>query len=253
MAKILVVDDSWPNCQYLVKLLGYGNHQLLEAADGAEALDKVKAEHPDLIISDIFMPTMDGFEFVRRLRSDPTTADTPVVLYTATYHVSQVKDLADACGIHHVLEKPARPEVILEVVEKALGNGPSPVQPLPPDQFEQERLRLLTGKLSERNEALGNRLAALIELNLELSAQRDLRLLLKNFCGAARAIIGSKYAVAGVSDGSASDIFTSGMVEDTASCFTGFTPARNPLGKLLRERRPCFRADLKSASLVAEE
>ena len=131
MAKILVVDDSRPDGQYLVKLLGYGNHDLLEAADGAEALDKAKAEHPDLIISDIFMPTMDGFEFVRRLRSDPTIANTPVLLCTATYHVSQVKDLADACGIRHVLEKPAKPEVILEVVEKALGNGPSPVEPLP--------------------------------------------------------------------------------------------------------------------------
>jgi two-component system, cell cycle sensor histidine kinase and response regulator CckA len=68
MAKILVVDDAAPNRRFLVKLLGYGAHPLLEAGDGAEALRLCQAERPDLVISDVLMPTMDGFELVRLLR-----------------------------------------------------------------------------------------------------------------------------------------------------------------------------------------
>src|SRR5688572_18913335 len=68
MATILVVDDRPTNRQFLSTLLGYGGHRLLEAADGAEALRLVKAERPDLVISDILMPTMDGFEFAKSVR-----------------------------------------------------------------------------------------------------------------------------------------------------------------------------------------
>src|SRR5690349_11145143 len=121
MAKILIVDDLVPNRQFLVKLLGYGGHTLLEAGDGAEALQVCRAEHPDLVISDILMPTMDGFEFVRLLRSEPRLAGTVVIFYTATYHQREAKGLAGACGVQHLLQKPSRPEVILRTVNQALG------------------------------------------------------------------------------------------------------------------------------------
>ncbi|TMH87341.1 MAG: response regulator [Betaproteobacteria bacterium] len=71
MAKILIVDDRPTNRQFLLTLLGYTGHRLLEAADGAEALDLARAERPDLVITDILMPTMDGYEFVQQLRADP--------------------------------------------------------------------------------------------------------------------------------------------------------------------------------------
>jgi CheY-like chemotaxis protein len=77
MATILVVDDRAPNRELLVTLLGYKGHRLLEAADGAEALAIVRTERPDLVITDIPMPTMDGYEFVRELRADPEIAATP--------------------------------------------------------------------------------------------------------------------------------------------------------------------------------
>jgi CheY-like chemotaxis protein len=66
MATILVVDDRPDDRQLLVTLIGYYGHRMIEAIDGAEALQLARAEHPDLIISDILMPTMDGYEFVRR-------------------------------------------------------------------------------------------------------------------------------------------------------------------------------------------
>ena len=61
MATILIVDDRPTNRQFLLTLLGYTAHRLLEAADGAQALEVTRAERPDLVITDILMPTMDGY------------------------------------------------------------------------------------------------------------------------------------------------------------------------------------------------
>ena len=85
MATILIVDDRPSNCAYLLALLGFTEHRLLEAEDGAAALQLVRAERPDLIITDILMPTMDGYEFVQRLRADRALAATRVIFYSAVY------------------------------------------------------------------------------------------------------------------------------------------------------------------------
>src|SRR5579862_7072990 len=125
MATILVVDDRPTNRQLLVTLLGYRGHCLLEAGDGEEALRVTRAEKPDLIISDILMPTMDGFEFVRRLRADPLIAGIKVIFYTAHYHQREAQALAQSCGVTHVLSKPAEPDVILRIVDGALSASPA--------------------------------------------------------------------------------------------------------------------------------
>ena len=68
--KILVAEDD-PEARELLKLLlGGGDYDLLEAADGIEALDLLRTEQPDLLITDIVMPRMDGYELVRKLRQD---------------------------------------------------------------------------------------------------------------------------------------------------------------------------------------
>src|SRR2546421_3252123 len=125
MATILIVDDRPTNRQFLLTLLGYGGHRLLEAANGAEAIESVRAERPDLVITDILMPTMDGYEFVRHLRADPGLASLPVIFYTATYSEPQAKALADSCGVRIVLPKPCDPERILAAVNEALGGTDS--------------------------------------------------------------------------------------------------------------------------------
>ena len=66
-------------------LLRQHGHRLLEAADGSQGLAVVHAEHPDLVITDVLMPVMDGYEFGRQLRLDPATRGIPVVFYTAHY------------------------------------------------------------------------------------------------------------------------------------------------------------------------
>ena len=71
MATILIVDDRESNRELLSTLLGYRNHRTVEARDGMEGLERARVERPDLVITDILMPTMDGYEFTRRLRADP--------------------------------------------------------------------------------------------------------------------------------------------------------------------------------------
>src|SRR5258708_7919376 len=107
MAKVLIADDTLINRQFLTTLLGYGGHELLEACDGAEALDRVRAQRPDLVITDVLMPVMDGYEFVRRLRADSNVAATPVIFYTASYHEREALVLAESCGVAWVLIKAA--------------------------------------------------------------------------------------------------------------------------------------------------
>jgi PAS domain S-box-containing protein len=120
MAKILIVDDRVLNRQFLLTLLGYSGHQLLEAADGAEALEKVRAERPDLVITDLLMPTMDGFQLVQQMRADPDIARISVIFYTATYRLEEAKSLADACGVSVVIAKPSEPSLILDAVNAVL-------------------------------------------------------------------------------------------------------------------------------------
>ncbi len=71
MATILVVDDLPDNRELLVDLLGDSGHEMRQAGNGAEALAMTIRHHPDLVIADILMPTMDGYEFVRQLRANP--------------------------------------------------------------------------------------------------------------------------------------------------------------------------------------
>ncbi len=121
MATILIVDDRASNRQFLTTLLGRGGHRLLEAANGADALDLVRAERPHLVITDILMPNMDGYEFVQHLRSDPELAATPVIFLTATYRAREARMVAQSCGVEIVLSKPIELQAILAAVNKALG------------------------------------------------------------------------------------------------------------------------------------
>ena len=130
MATILIVDDHALNRAFLMTLLGYTPHRLLEAADGKEGLSMAQRERPDLVISDILMPNMDGHEFVMRMRTDAALADTRVIFYTAGYHEAEARVIARACGVNHVLTKPAEPEMILRTVQDVLGL-PRELQVLP--------------------------------------------------------------------------------------------------------------------------
>ncbi|HET6406917.1 MAG TPA: response regulator [Chthoniobacteraceae bacterium] len=200
MAKILIVDDDPVARDLVTAVLQFGGHELRHASDGAEGLASATRETPELIIADLLMPTMDGFEFVRRLRDDPAFTRTPVVFYTASYLETEAQKLANACGVTEILSKPADPDEILRVVGNLLGSEQRPVTSPPLDEFRWEHLQLLTAKLSQRAGQAVPRFNALIKFGLELASVRDRQRLLRNFCSSARKIIGAKYTVIGLLD-----------------------------------------------------
>ncbi|MFZ6722892.1 EAL domain-containing protein [Undibacterium sp. Ji49W] len=121
MATILIVDDHALNRQFLAALLNFQHHKLLLASDGLEGLKLALQEHPDLVISDILMPHMNGYEFVLRIRTEPSIANIPVIFYTSTYSTREADVMARSCGVKWVLEKPSPPDLILKTVRDALG------------------------------------------------------------------------------------------------------------------------------------
>jgi len=179
MAKILIVDDHPVNRQFLAKLLGYIQHTVYEAADGFEALEVMRTVRPDLIITDIVMPRMDGITFVKQLRANPTLAAIPVVFYTACHRVPDAQAVAKECGVVHVLNKPVRPADILKTVSELLGSA-APVGQRDNLGVDIEHLRL----------------AALTELGLELTKEIDPARVLDKVCQALRYITGA--ALAGI-------------------------------------------------------
>jgi putative two-component system response regulator len=150
VATILIVDDCPGIRAFLVTILGNSGHRLLEARDGAEGLAIARTERPDLILTDILMPSMDGYEFVRQLRASPQVSGTRVILCSATFLESEANALARDCGVRHVLIKPCAPELVLRTVDEAL-RSPSAEGSVPhPSDFVHEQLRLFTNKLIQK-------------------------------------------------------------------------------------------------------
>ncbi len=156
MAHILIIEDQPADRDLLVVLLGYHGHAVLEARDGAEGLALTFSERPDLVITDILMPRMDGYEFARRVRADPELAGTRIMFYSATYLAEEVRQLAAAIGISYMLTKPAEPEHILEVVRAALtADLPDALAvPAPSTDLDRQYLRLLATTLHRKVEQL---------------------------------------------------------------------------------------------------
>ncbi len=200
MANVLVVDDDPAARDLVVTVLGYCNHQMSQAVDGAEALIAVQKQQPELIIADLLMPTMDGFEFVRRLRELPQFQQTPVIFYTASYIESEVRNLSRACGVSHIISKPAEPEVIINTVNTVLGVVQALMLPPAIGEFQREHLSLLTSKLAQKADLAIPRLSAMIELGLKFATEPDPEQLLRNFTIDTRKIIGAKYSVVCVLD-----------------------------------------------------
>ena len=242
VATILIVDDRPANREFMVALLGHAHHRLLQASDGAEALALARAERPDLVIADILMPTMDGYELVRQLRADPRILQTRVIFWTAHYHEQEAKALARDCGVLAVITKPSEPEEVLKAVEAALRLTPVPAPPqTSTDEFDREHLRLLTDKLSQKADDLkvtNERLCALIDLNLQLASELDLQRLIQSFGRAARLIIGARYSITAILDADGEQfksLFTSGMDAKTAARLGSQDPQSAALNAPLRE------------------
>src|SRR5262249_38671037 len=103
--KILVVEDTDDNRQILRDLLGMSGYVVIEANDGAEGVAKAVEHKPDLILMDIQMPVMDGYEATRRIKADPTLSAIPIIAVTS-YALSGDEDRARAAGCDGYVAKP---------------------------------------------------------------------------------------------------------------------------------------------------
>ncbi|MEA3353348.1 MAG: diguanylate cyclase [Campylobacterota bacterium] len=118
METILVVDDTKTNIKILIELLG-DNYDVIAALNGEMALEMIEEEEVDLILLDIMMPQMDGFEVCRRLKSEPKTKDIPIIFLTAMSDEQSIEKAYDLGGSDYVT-KPFRPKELLARVKREL-------------------------------------------------------------------------------------------------------------------------------------
>jgi CheY-like chemotaxis protein len=117
---ILLVDDSNTALMMEQMILKSGGYQIITARDGAEAVSAALEHHPDLILLDLVMPRMDGFEVCRRLRADDSTRETPIILVTTRGDEANVaKGFAHGCN--DFVTKPVNGLELLTKVRSALG------------------------------------------------------------------------------------------------------------------------------------
>jgi CheY-like chemotaxis protein len=123
--RILLVEDNEDNRIVYATILRHHGFRVTEAFDGAEALAKVDAERPDLVLLDISLPHIDGWEVSRQLRAQGTTRDIPIVALTA-HALPGDRQRASDEGFDGYLAKPCEPRAVLAEVRRLLAVGDRP-------------------------------------------------------------------------------------------------------------------------------
>jgi len=117
--RILVVEDQEDNRKILRDLLESASYENIVVGDGAAALGAAKSQHPDLILMDIQLPLMDGYEATRRIKADPTLRSIPVIAVTS-YALSGEEQKARAAGCDLYVTKPFSPKALLAQIKELL-------------------------------------------------------------------------------------------------------------------------------------
>ncbi|MEE9152262.1 MAG: response regulator [Thermoplasmata archaeon] len=120
MSKIMVVDDEPPIVILTKAMLEMGGHKIVEAKSGEECLKMLKEEKPDLILLDIMMPGIDGWETCRKIKSDKETKDIPVAMFTVRGSAGSIKKSLE-CGADDHISKPFDMEDLIGTVKRLLG------------------------------------------------------------------------------------------------------------------------------------
>jgi CheY-like chemotaxis protein len=119
-ATVLIIDDEIHIRRLIAQMLELAGYQVIEATSGAEALRLIEETSPDVITCDISMPGMSGFEVLEAIKSQPATAEIPVIMLTA---IGQEKDTAraTALGADDYITKPFGTTQLIETIERQLG------------------------------------------------------------------------------------------------------------------------------------
>lgn len=150
MTTVLIIDDSATDRESLATVLGrHGRHLVVEACNGAEGLGLARVEGPDLIVTDVVLPKVDGYQLIRQLRADPVTDSIPIVVCAADYVAAGTHELLERYGVASVISKPAEEHTVIASVEAALAK-PRPAVCLPDPSVDRQQARLLSERLLER-------------------------------------------------------------------------------------------------------
>jgi two-component system cell cycle response regulator DivK len=115
--RILVVEDQEDNRQILRDLLASAGYEMIEAEDGEQALVEVVRQRPDLILMDIQLPLLDGYEATRRIKADPSLKAIPIIVVTS-YALSGDEEKARAAGCDAYVAKPYSPRALLAKIRE---------------------------------------------------------------------------------------------------------------------------------------
>ena len=113
---ILIADDRYENRYFLQALLEGNGYQVIHAENGQEALEILKTEKVDAIISDILMPLMDGFKLCRTIKEDPQIAHIPFIFYSASYTEPKDREFGLSLGADEYISKPIEPDDLLKII-----------------------------------------------------------------------------------------------------------------------------------------
>jgi PAS domain S-box-containing protein len=137
MKKVLIVDDNSTNLYMLKSILEEERLDVIAAENGKEALERALADPPDLIVSDILMPVMDGYTLCRQCKSDEHLKQIPFIFYTATYTEPKDEMFALSLGADRFILKPQEPEILLNLLKEYIEGG-NPVKLAPPKPLGDE-------------------------------------------------------------------------------------------------------------------
>ncbi len=144
---ILIVDDKKDNLYFLEAMLQGNGHHVIQAENGAQALEILQSQPIDLIISDILMPVMDGFELCRNVKTHETWRHIPFVIYTATYTGPQDEEFAAKIGADRFIVKPCEPEIFMKTILELMASKAININRSTPPVQEEEILKLYSQRL----------------------------------------------------------------------------------------------------------
>ena len=181
--KILGVDDSAENLYLIETIVRAHGHEMVSAYNGVEALEKLGAQSFDLIVSDILMPVMDGYQLCRAVKHDERLKMIPFIFYTATYTGKQDEELGLALGASRFIVKPIEPQRFLAEIEEVVreaesGNTAVPVIDLGDDAktlslYNERLVRKLEHKIEELEAARSDLAVSLEDKNREIAQRRQ--------------------------------------------------------------------------------
>jgi len=122
---LLLVEDNEDNRIIYSTVLRHVGYEVVEALDGLQAISLARSVHPDLILMDISIPGVDGWEATRVLRADPQTREIPIVALTA-HALADDRERAQAVGFTSYLAKPVEPRAVVAEVQRWIGTGAKP-------------------------------------------------------------------------------------------------------------------------------